>query len=364
MKQLVLRGSAMEIGRQHGELAKKEILGSIEHYERLFYSFQNINWKTAREQAKLYLPAIESYDLSLIEEMAGVAKGAGVDFEDILALNAKSELASTGKIVTSFAEGCTSIGTSTPLTSDTIIGQNWDWKEEQKRNLLLLKIVQKEKPNILMITEAGIIGKVGFNDHSVGVCVNALMTDKKTNGVPMHLGLRGVLNSTSLQKAILKVYNGQIATAANFLIGYSEGKHKGMILQTEVSPFGIDFVNENSGYGVHSNHICSNILKEYLEEQNILRYTDSIIRYRRAEQLIQKSILNNEDITIETFKRWFADEFNAPGSINRFTNKELPDHRQSATLFSVIINLTKQEMHLCEGMPAYSPYKTISMCKN
>lgn len=358
MKLLILKGSPYEIGRKHGQEGRIEILRSIENYERLFYGFQKISWKTVRERAKLYLPAIESYDESLLEEINGIADGAGVDFVDILALNARSEIALTGIEQTSFADGCTSIGTASPLTSDTIIGQNWDWKEDQKENLFILKIERNDKPNIMMITEAGIIGKIGFNNYSVGVCLNALMTDKKTQGVPIHIGLRGILDSTSLQQAIKRIHNGQIASAANFLIGYSEGAHKGMVLQTEVSPFGIDFINKNCSYGIHTNHICSSYLKKYLEDQNLLRYSDSIIRYRRAQQLIEKSIRDNEEITIETYKRWLADEFNAPGSINRFINKELPEHRQSATLFSVIINLTKLEMHVCNGMPANRPYRT------
>lgn len=273
--------------------------------------------------------------------MHGVAKGAGVDFEDILALNARSEIALTGNESTSFADGCTSIGTASPLTVDTIIEENWDWKEEQKENLLLLKIEREDKPNIMMDTEAGIIGKIGFNNHGVGVCLNALMTNKKTDGVSIHLGLRGVLDSISIQEAIKKVHNGQIASTANFLIGCSQGEHKGMILQTEVSPFGIAYINEINSYGIHTNHICSAELKQHLEDQNILRYSDSMIRLRRAEQMVEKSIYDKEEITIETYKRWFADDFNKPGSINRYLNKTAPRHQQTITVFSVVMNLTK-----------------------
>jgi len=359
LKLIHLEGSSVEIGKEHGLKGKQKILRSLENYEKLFFGFQNLKWNDVREEAKKYIPAIESYNYSLLEEIQGVADGSGVDFTDILALNARSEIALAGDGESPFVDECTSIGVSSPLVADTIIGQNWDWIEQQKNNLLLLKIERENMPNIVMITEAGIIGKIGFNGHSIGVCLNALRSDKKKAGVPIHLGLRGVLDSVNLQEAIKKVHNGQMASAANFLIGYSEGKHKGMVLQTEVSPYGIDFINDKSGYGVHSNHICSPKLKQFLDDQNILRYSDSVIRYRRAEQLLQKSILNNEDITVNTFKDWFADDFNAPASINRFINEEIPKHEQTLTLFSVIIDLTRLEMHYCQGMPLNNLYEKI-----
>ena len=106
--------------------------------------------------------------------MEGVAVGAGVDFEDILTLNARSEIALTGRKDIAFADGCTAIAVTPPASQDTIIGQNWDGKGSQIDSLLLLNIEQSDKPNITMVTEGGIIGKVGFNSAGVAVCLNAL----------------------------------------------------------------------------------------------------------------------------------------------------------------------------------------------
>jgi isopenicillin-N N-acyltransferase like protein len=361
MKVLNLHGEAKEIGKQHGELGKQEIMNSLETYERLFYGYQKINWSTVRERAKIHLPAIEAFDGSLIEEMEGVAEGAGVDFLDILALNARSEIALTGDAHTSFSDGCTSIGISTPLTSDTIIGQNWDWKGEQKESLLLLNIERENKPNIFMVTEGGIIGKIGCNEHSLGVCLNALMTNKKSNGVPIHLGLRSILDSTSLHEAIGKVQEGQLASTANFLIGYSEDEHKGMVLHVEVSPFGIGFTNTDANYGVHTNHICSQEILMNLEDCNNLRFSDSIIRKRRAEHMIEKAINEKRNIDEDVFKEWFSDTFNAPKAINRYVNSQAPEHLQSETIFSIIMNLTSKDIFVCEGMPAHSTYQKFSL---
>ncbi len=361
MKILILKGEAKEIGRQHGEQGKEEIINSLETYERLFYGYQKIRWNTVKERAKIHLPAIEAFDESLLEEMAGVAEGAGIDFLDVLALNARSEIALTGDAHTSFTDGCTSIGISTPLTSNTIIGQNWDWKEEQKDSLLLLKIQRENKPDIIMITEGGIIGKIGCNEYSLGVCLNALMTNKKSNGVPIHLGLRSILDSTSLHEAIGKLQEGQLASAANFLIGYSEGEHRGMVLHVEVSPYGIGIANNETNYGVHTNHICSPEILLSLKDYNNLRFSDSIIRKRRAENMIEKAIKEGRNINECMFKEWLSDTFNSPKSINRYVNREAPEHLQSETIFSIIMNLTSKDIYVCEGMPAHNTYQKISV---
>ncbi|WP_408010190.1 C45 family autoproteolytic acyltransferase/hydrolase [Pseudalkalibacillus sp. A8] len=361
MKTLTLSGSAHDIGKQHGEMGKDEIIQSIETYEQLFYDYQSINWNQVQERAKLHIPAIEKFDETLIEEMQGVAEGASLEFEDILVLNARSEIALTGDAHSSFTDGCTSIFTCSPLTSDTIIGQNWDWKAAQKDSLLLLKIERENLPNILMVTEGGIIGKIGCNDSSIGVGLNALHSKKKSDGVPIHLGLRAILNSNSLHEAMGKIQEGQMASAANFMIGYSEGKHKGLGFHVEVSPFGIAITNNEAEHGVHTNHICSPEIQMNVGEGNNLRYSDSEIRKRRAEQLINYSIKNELVINEETFKTWLSDTFNAPNSINHYINHQAPSHRHIETVFSIIMNLTKKSVYISKGMPSDVKYEEYSI---
>lgn len=142
MKRLELKGTPREIGEMHGREGAKEVQISLETYEKLFYGYHKITWKEARERALVHLKAIEAYDPQLVEEMEGVALGAGVDFEDILTLNARSEIALTGRKDIPYTDGCTAIAVTPPTSKDTIIGQNWDWMGSQINSLLLLNIRQ------------------------------------------------------------------------------------------------------------------------------------------------------------------------------------------------------------------------------
>ncbi|WP_158735660.1 C45 family peptidase [Alteribacillus sp. YIM 98480] len=359
LEKLVLKGTPKEIGKQHGEYGKEQVMKSLETYEQLFYGYQKISWIQAKEKALQHIAAIEKLDAHLIEEMEGVAEGAGVDFEDILTLNARSEIALGNYNGKSFSDGCTAIAVTAPLIHDTIIAQNWDWKARQLNSLLLVEIYQKNKPVITMVTEGGMIGKIGMNSSGMGVCFNALLTNKKTNSIPIHLGLRSVLNSHTLSEAISKLNNGNIAAAANFLIGNDNGNGSGMAVNLEVSPFGIDVVGETDGKLVHTNHIISETLKKSLEDRNEFIFEDSLLRKKRAQQLIQTSIRNGISINEETVKEWLSDQFNAPNSINHYENYMTPEHRRMETVFSIIMNLSKRQMYFCHGKPAESEYKKI-----
>lgn len=360
MKTLQLEGTSQAIGYKHGSEGKDEVFQSLLTYEQLFQSYSGIDWKTARERALKHVTAIEKFDKSMLDEMFGVAKGAGVDFEDILALNCRSEIALTGRNNgTGFADGCTAIGVTPPISKDVIIGQNWDWKSHQKNSLLLLKIAQKDQPVVTMVTEGGIIGKIGMNEAGIGVCLNALLTDKSSLEVPLHLGLRGVLNSWSFHEAISRIKGGKMASAANFLIGHSDQHGGGMAFNVEVSPFGIDMEGSENGRVVHTNHICSSVLKESLLDCNEYIHEDSMVRKSRAEQLIFSKIHKGNLITEEDFKEWFSDTYNAPNSINHYENTNVAEHRRMETIFSVIMNLSKRKMFLCDGKPFEKDYFNI-----
>ena len=70
-----------------------------------------------------------------------------------------------------------------------------------------------------MITEAGIIGKIGFNSDGVGVCFNAIRAKGVDRSrIPVHLGLRLILESSSAEQAVQSREEGGMAAAAHILI--------------------------------------------------------------------------------------------------------------------------------------------------
>ncbi len=349
LKTLDLCGSSFTIGLKHGEQGKKEVHQSLETYEELFKGYAALSWKEARERALLHLDAIQSYRPEYIHEMEGIARGAGVEFEDILTLNARSEIA-----LTNSPDGCTSLGVIEQRTSKVWLAQNWDWKGEQSESLLFLNIEQQDKPKIQMITEGGIIGKIGCNDAGVGVCLNALMTNTVESKVPIHIGLRAVLDSFSFDEAISSVNNNKMASPAHFLIASKENK----MMSLEVSPIFTAQIEPKNGMLIHTNHICSQSMRDIVLDKP---KEDSYQRLKVIENLLGrlKSDINADDIF-----SLLADHENYPDSICRHENFARLSHERMETVFSIVMDLTSNELTLVLGHPCTERQnKSVSMNK-
>jgi len=101
----------------------------------IFAHMSRLNREAVLAHTERFIPSIASYAPHLLEEMHGIAEGAGRDLREIIAINARTELMYG---VTQRAE-CTSIGISTAASSDgnVRVAQNWDWRPSLAGSLIL-----------------------------------------------------------------------------------------------------------------------------------------------------------------------------------------------------------------------------------
>ncbi|KAF4945408.1 hypothetical protein FSARC_14434 [Fusarium sarcochroum] len=264
MKEIHCSGSPHEIGFAHGSGAAVEIARGIAFYESLFKQKSDLNWTEVKALSSDFNDTIQAQWPRYYEELQGissnhdsrkgsahgvigVAQGAERDILDIVALNVRSEI-----VFGQFSDGCTSLFCRGEKY--TFMGQNWDakWMEEQAPNLVNLTIVQESLPSIKMVTEAGIIGKIGLNSEGVAVCFNAIRAHGITKGqMPCHLGLRLALESASAEEAAASLEAIGMASSGHFLIGDAE---TAIGLEFTSKTFARVPVNE-SNFLVHSNHL-------------------------------------------------------------------------------------------------------------
>ncbi|HLR15580.1 MAG TPA: C45 family peptidase [Bacillota bacterium] len=346
MKVLNLSGTPHEIGLQHGELAKEEVMYSLDSYEKLFFHDVGITWKEARELAKQHVPAIEKTNIDLIQEMEGIAQGSSMDFEDILTLNARSEIALTQNK----SDGCTSLAVLPPTSEQSFLAQTWDWRSAQSRSLIMTKIKQQHAPNIHMVTEGGIIGKIGLNEHGLGVCLNALRANISSNELPIHLGLREVLNSRDIYEAEGKVIDGQLGSSANFLIAQDDEDLR-YAVNLELSPTSYDKKETHTSYLYHTNHFCSTDVANNIGKERLNTTENSYNRIDRMGALIQGSTAGNKTVTESVVKGWLSDHENDPNTICRHKQEGTSDYTDTITAFAVIMDLRGRNMYLMEGQP-------------
>ncbi|HTX80076.1 MAG TPA: hypothetical protein VMC62_10425, partial [Longilinea sp.] len=86
-----VHGSHRQIGRQIGETFPDQIKHSIEDARELIdstYETLQLTWESANIQARKYLPFAQERYPQYVDEILGTAEGAGVTFDDLVALNA------------------------------------------------------------------------------------------------------------------------------------------------------------------------------------------------------------------------------------------------------------------------------------
>ena len=86
-----VEGPARERGRQYGKQARERIETSLRIYNTAFDKV-GVSWSDACDIARAFMPKIEEYRAEYLEEIVGIAEGAGCAVEAIVALNARTEM--------------------------------------------------------------------------------------------------------------------------------------------------------------------------------------------------------------------------------------------------------------------------------
>lgn len=223
--------------------------------------------------------------------------------------------------------------------------------EEQKQNLVILDITRNDGPRIKMITEAGIIGKIGFNEFGVGVCLNAIkVPGYAVSHLPVHLALRSVLDSPSADNAARQLQEIGIAASAHILIA-DKDKAFGMESTAETIRV-IDMDEENCIF--HANHL----LLEHDGPVDAGWLADSPPRQQRIQQLASEfGLFTDREPEASDITHMLDDHDGFPFSICRYEEGPLG---MDATLFSIVMELRGRTATVYLGRPC-QPEEVISL---
>ncbi|THY45399.1 AAT-domain-containing protein, partial [Aureobasidium pullulans] len=278
--------------------ATSQIKGSISFYTSLFQQNVKISWPEVQKTALEFETVIRENWPEYLEEMKGIADGAGKSLSDIIALNVRTEI-NFGL----FSDGCTAL--SWLHEDSSILAQNWDWMTEQKANLILLTIEQSPKPIIKMVTEAGLIGKIGLNSSGVGVCLNAIRAKgMDASRIPCHLALRLILDSNSVTEAVDELKKFGVASSCHMLIADANGS---VGLEWSYKDLQVLEMNERNQV-FHSNHY----LVEHPGVEDTVWIEDSKFRIKRIQEICEGL---GDEPTAKGVQELFKDEKNYPFAI-------------------------------------------------
>jgi len=334
-----ISGAPRERGRQYGQKAAGRIKKGTTHYFAQLKEL-SLDAKGVAALVRDYLPVIEAFEPSYIEEMRGIAEGADVPFEDIVLLNARTEIiklanpAIRARLKTpEDPDGCTGVVVLPQATTDgrLIHAQNWDWKRECAETAVVLKVRRDDGPDLMTFTEAGALGRCGFNAVGIAITANYLESDRdyRQVGVPLALIRRKVLENEHLALAMRAVYCTKKSAANNMIVSHREG----VAIDFECAPDETFQVHPQNGLLVHANHFVSPVALGKLKDTGPFNTPDSLYRDIRVRDLLQPHI---GSITFDTVKSALFDEFAYPWSVCRPPRRNLSNNL-SATVAMILM---------------------------
>ena len=349
-RNITVKGDAFECGRMYGKLTADLIHKNIKMYLLLFEFHSGLDKKRALYIAKSYEKIIQDHDENIYKEMVGIAEGANVSFDEILLLNTRTELLSN----VTMGE-CTSFAIQPKATSDNSLWlcQNWDWFNLTNGLSVLLKICQSGKPEITMFVEAGHVGKMGFNNYGIGLCVNKLHHKTQGIGIPFIVLCRAILNCDQLSDAINEIYRYPIATSGNFLIVNKNG----IVVDFEVTHDDVDFIEPQRGIIVHTNRFESLRLRQF----------DKGVRSNGGDSIVRKQFVfnvldeKNGHIDLNLIKSIQRDRSNGFNSICMSSNESNPEQARWITQAGIIMNFTSKKLYITFGQPINNEYEVFDM---
>jgi len=350
-------GTHYEIGQQIG--VAFDYL--IKKYINIIIGSLSLSLKTTKSRVSLFIPSIKKHCPHLMEEIRGMADGAGISLEEALIPNIRSG------INLDFVGGCSAYVIGKKVTADgkVLIGQNQDLPPQMQELGVVLHLAPEGENQILMWTFAGLLGYHGINDAGLAFFANSLPQPPQYTPYlpeeiqPGYLTKRLMLENQSID-GVLNLFDKFNPYPSPFGPANYVMCDRHRIVDIELGAGEYALINDQGkGYIAHTNHYISDKLA-YLN-----RYTlpslprtphevDSIPRLKRFNKLLEDQ---TELLNLENLKIILRDHYNYPRSICRHSS----ENGNCVTVVSIIAEPERKRMHLCPGNPCEGTYYTYEM---
>jgi isopenicillin-N N-acyltransferase-like protein len=367
-----ISGSAHERGQQHGAQAKARIARSIATYARLF-AYCGIDWQGAQRLGAGYRDVIGDLDPALLAEIEGIAAGAGRNVDEILALNARTEILPPSypgephpdrlSIVAANAKQgagdwgeCTSVAVkpAQSTTGTTLLAQNWDWLGVQRAALVLLRVRGTDGASCLTLTEAGMLAKIGLNDRGFGVCLNILRSsdDGSRTGIPVHVLLRALLARDSVADAVAFASRLSFGASSNVLCADASGDTAAL----EFSPRGLEVVHGADAALCHTNHFLAPAAAKHQAS-----LAPSLSTLPRLARITALTGAHPGKFSPADLQRMLRDEADGYLSICRRPDPAIAPEVCIETVASVVMDLGARVMHIAPDVPSKVDFTPVAL---
>ena len=359
-------GSYREIGRQVGEAARPQIEASVAFYADNFEALSGgLAFGEAERQAAAYLRFARAYTPQGVEELEGMAEGAGVPFMALLVPNCGEEFTASEPTVGSrpeptvgsppelrLAPGCTAVA----IVSEGrhVVGHNMDWYVVDAVNNVLFDLTVNDGTRLLAFAGAAYLPIVGLNSHGIGNLSNAVHSTDNLVGVPNVFVRRSTMEDASLEAAREHGLLAARARGTNQFFADTAGR----LWDVESSAGASAFADHSArGYMAHTNHYVAPEMAPFEGSD----YEESRTRLNTAEIMLAEGLGRGDDPVELVARILRCHEPRSEECICGHPDLSEPLAEQGMTVGSIICDLDERRLYACAGTPCDNPYQVFEM---
>lgn len=248
-------GTHREMGVDFGRAAREVLRDLAAESRAHFRQWTGHDIGAAKRHAtRHFLPAVRRRYPKYLEEVRGIAEGAGVAFEDVFYLTADEELVSLWEK----PEKCSTVVVRTK--DGLLLGHNEDYPPRYMDRLVIVDARPDDGPAFLALTYPYILAgpSCGMNDRGLAFGVDSLGFHARGRGLPTNYVLRDLYSVRRIGdvRRIMDA-SGRVMGNAATVASASEGR----AVSVEASPRAVDVLEMGKrGMLAHTNHVRSETL--------------------------------------------------------------------------------------------------------
>lgn len=273
--QVVTGGTHREMGVDFGRAAVEVIKELVDASGTYYREATGHRIASARRYALAnFLPFVRRRYPKYLEEVRGIAEGAGVDFEDMFFLTADEEL------VDLWSEHCSSAAVR--AAKGLFLIHNEDYPPRYLGRMVVVNASPDDAPSFLSLTYPYMLAgpSCGLNAAGMGFAVDSLNYRVRKRGIPTNFVLRDMYAARSLADVrramdVPSMLMGNAVTA----VSVAEGKAIAIEASLKAS---VEIAMGESGFLPHTNHVRSEKLDRSGEHPSF----NSRVRLAALEHLL------------------------------------------------------------------------------
>ncbi|OZI15699.1 acyl-CoA--6-aminopenicillanic acid acyltransferase [Bordetella genomosp. 7] len=347
-----ISGAPFERGRQYGAAVPERIAHSARYYRG---ELDKIGTDPAGQAALIaeFAAQIEAFRPEHGEEMRGIAAGSGVSFDDVVLINARTEVIAKARLLgrqaaIDPAEGeCTAAIVMPERSADgrMIHAHNWDWDPDARDSTIVLRVQGEDGLSVVTLVEAGGLARHGLNSAGLALTGNYISCDRDytQSGVPLSSIRRAALEQRHVAVAMQLLAATPKACSSNMIVSQD-----GWLMDFECVPDESFTLLPQNGLLTHSNHFISEVALGKVREAGLRNAVDTYYRAWRVRELLDAC---GPRISVADVRRALADDWATPYSVCRPPRGTLTGGR-TATVATIIIDPVGLTMDIA-AMPSF-----------